>query len=77
MPKYAMRKKPKATTEQRIQTKPMRGNRKYTKRLPRDPDKLLRWAGSGTIEDYDRLHKMAKKARATVPTYLDEAIIAS
>ena len=74
MPKYSMRKKPKATQEQRMQTKPMRGSRKYTKRLPKDPNKLLRWAGSGTVEDYDRLHKLARRARATVPTYLEEAV---
>ena len=61
MPKYAMRKKPMATLEQRVQTKPRRGSRKYTKRLPKDPNKLLRWAGAGTLQDYEKLHKMAEE----------------
>ena len=74
MPKYAMRKKPKPTQEQRTEGIYGRDRRKYKKRLPKDPSKLLRWAGSGTIEDFDRLHKLARKARATVPTYLEGAI---
>ena len=41
-------------------------------RFTRDPRKLLRWAANGTNKDYEKLRGLAKKARESVPTYIDE-----
>lgn len=50
--------------------KKKRGKRKMPKRLPKDPDKLLRWAGTGTEKDYDKLRKLAVRA-GVPPSYID------
>ena len=46
-------------------------SRKYPKRLPRDPRKLFRWAARGTDKDYERLRKVAKRARHSLPAHVD------
>ena len=51
--------------------KPKRTKRKLPKRLPKDPLKLLRWAGTGTEKDYERLRKLAVKAWPNIPSYID------
>ena len=45
--------------------------RKYPKRLPRDPNKLFRWAARGTDKDYEKLRKLARKARNSLPAHID------
>ena len=45
--------------------------RKYPKRLPRDPAKLFRWAARGTVQDYEKLRELARKARASLPSHID------
>ena len=45
--------------------------RKYPKRLPRDPNKLFRWAARGTDKDYEKLRKLARKARNSLPANID------
>ena len=45
--------------------------RKYPKRLPRDPKKLFRWAARGTVQDYEKLRNLARKARHSLPAYID------
>ena len=47
--------------------------RKYPKRLPRDPVKLLRWAARGTVQDYEKLRQLARKARDSLPAHVDRA----
>ncbi len=47
--------------------------RKYPKRLPRDPVKLLRWAARGTVQDYEKLRQLARKARDSLPAHIDRA----
>jgi hypothetical protein len=49
-----------------------RAQRKYAKRLPRDPKKLFRWAARGSPKDYDRLRQMARKARNSLPAHIDK-----
>jgi len=46
--------------------------RKYAKRLPRDPKKLFRWAARGSPKDYERLRQMARKARNSLPEHIDK-----
>ena len=41
------------------------------KGLPKDPRKLLRWAGRGTVKDYTRLAEAAKKLRNSLPAFID------
>ena len=48
-------------------------SRKYPKRLPRDPVKLLRWAARGTVQDYEKLRQLARKARDSLPAHIDRA----
>ena len=62
MPKY----KPREATVKRKSRKP-----RLPKRLPRDPNKLMHWAGRGTVIDYDKLRKLAIKARHQLPAYID------
>ena len=45
--------------------------RRYPKRLPRDPRKLLRWAARGSPADYEKLRKLARKARGSLPMHID------
>ena len=45
--------------------------RNYPKRLPRDPAKLFRWAARGSLQDYEKLRRLARKARHSLPTYID------
>ena len=45
--------------------------RNYPKRLPRDPAKLFRWAARGSLQDYEKLRQLARKARHSLPTYID------
>ena len=47
--------------------------RKYPKRLPRDPNKLFRWAARGTDADYEKLRKLARRARNGLPAHIDSA----
>ena len=56
------------TREQKTKKK---GPRRYPKRLPRDPDKLFRWAAKGSPVDYERLRALAKKARHSLPAHID------
>ena len=56
------------TREQKTKKK---GPRRYPKRLPRDPDKLFRWAAKGSPVDYERLRTLAKKARHSLPAHID------
>ena len=49
-----------------------RVQRKYAKRLPRDPKKLFRWAALGSPKDYERLRQMARKARNSLPEHIDK-----
>ena len=53
------------------QTTKKKGPRRYPKRLPRDPDKLFRWAAKGSPVDYERLRALAKKARHSLPAHID------
>ena len=62
MPKYKTRE----ATVKRKSRKP-----RLPKRLPRDPNKLMHWAGRGTVIDYDKLRKLAIKARHQLPAYID------
>ena len=41
------------------------------KGMPKDPRKLLRWAGRGTVKDYTRLAEAAKKLRNSLPAFID------
>ena len=62
MPRYSTRAKKKPAA---------RKVRKYAKRLPRDPRKLLRWAAKGSLKDYEKLAALAKKMRRSLPAYID------
>ena len=42
-------------------------------RFTRDPRKLLRWAAQGSHQDYEQLRALAKKARDSVPSYIEQA----
>ena len=48
---------------------------KVVRQLPKDTRKLLRWAGTGSEKDYERLRTLAAKARRTVPTHIDGVAI--
>ena len=48
-----------------------KGPRKYPKRLPRDPNKLFRWAAHGSLQDYEKLRALARKARQSVPAHIN------
>lgn len=61
MPAYATKKKKAAAPKRR---------RRLPKRLPRDPVKLFRWAAIGTDEDYERLRRLARKARNSLPAHI-------
>ena len=63
MPSYRTRD---SKTKKRVQ-------RKYAKRLPRDPKKLFRWAARGAPSDYEKLRKLARRARNSVPEHIDKA----
>ena len=65
MPSYRTRTK-KAKKKKRVVPK-KRG--KFT----RDPRKLLRWAAQGSHQDYEQLRALAKKARDSVPSYIEQA----
>ena len=39
--------------------------------MPKDPRKLLRWAGRGSVKDYTRLAEAAKKLRNSLPAFID------
>ena len=60
MPSYSTRK-----------PKPKKKKQQVPKRLPKDPRKLLHWAGTGSEKDYDRLRTLAARARKSVPTHID------
>ena len=62
MPTYRSRTA-KATSKRKV--------RKYAKRLPRDPRKLFRWAARGSQADYEKLRKLARKARQSIPMHID------
>jgi len=59
------------TYRSRTTKAPKRKTRKYPKRLPRDPRKLLRWAARGTEKDYEKLRQLARKARHSLPSHID------
>ena len=63
MPKYKSRNRPAKKKTPKLPKK----KGKFT----RDPRKLLRWAARGTHDDYERLRALAKKARHSVPAYID------
>ena len=63
MPSYKTRDSDKPTKK--------KGARKYPKRLPRAPEKLLRWAAKGAASDYEKLRELAKKMRHQLPAYID------
>ena len=63
MPSYRTRKK------KTLKKKP----RTHLKRLPRDPRKMLNWAGRGTEKDYTKLRSLAKKLLSKRPSYIDNA----
>ena len=44
-----------------------------SRRLPQDPRKLFRWAARGSERDYEKLRQLAKKARKSLPSHIDEA----
>ena len=46
---------------------------KLVKRMPRDPRKLMHWAGRGKPQDYEKLWALAAKARHGLPAYIDGA----
>lgn len=60
MPSY------KTRTVKRKSRKP-----RLPKRLPRDPNKLMHWAGRGSVQDYEKLRKLAAKARHSLPAHID------
>ena len=35
--------------------------------------KLLRWAARGTVQDYEKLRQLARKARDSLPGHIDRA----
>ena len=51
--------------------KKKRPKARATTGFPRDTNKLLRWAGRGTVKDYTRLAEAAKRLRHSMPTYID------
>ena len=59
------------TYRTRDQKTKKRASRKYPKRLPRDPAKLFRWAAKGSLVDYEKLREIAKKARHSLPAFID------
>ena len=61
---------PKYKTRERKVSK--RTKRKLPHRLPR---KLIRWAAVGTEKDYEKLRELARKARHSVPAYIDGKIV--
>ena len=64
MPKY--RTRAKSATKRR-------GAAKRPKKLTRDPRKLLRWAVSGSRDDYGKLRKLARGLEMSVPEFLSKA----
>ena len=60
------------TYRSRTTRTPKRKVRKYPKRLPRDPHKLLRWAVRGKPKDYEKLRQLARKARRSLPVHIDQ-----
>ena len=62
-------------------TKRKRTNRRDAQRIkrsvPRDRRQLLRWAATGTHEDYERLRRHASKVQHRAPSYIDGASVAS
>ena len=44
-----------------------------SRRLPQDPRKLFRWAARGSERDYEKLRQLARKARKSLPTHIDDA----
>ena len=63
MPTYRSRAPKVKSTKRKV--------RKYAKRLPRDPRKLFRWAARGSQADYEKLRKLARKARQSIPMHID------
>ena len=53
--------------------KKLKPKRRWSKRLPRDYRKLMRWAARGGPKDYEKLRKLAQKARQSLPQTVDGA----
>ena len=53
--------------------KVLKKKKKAPKQLPRDPRKMLNWAGRGTNKDYEKLRSLAKKYLNKRPSYIDNA----
>ena len=58
---------PNYRTRQKKQLK----KKRVSKRLPRDPRKMLNWAGRGSDKDYEKLRSIAKKLLNKRPSYID------
>ena len=57
----------------RTRPKKVKKKKKAPKQLPRDPRKMLNWAGRGTNKDYEKLRSLAKKYLNKRPSYIDNA----